>query len=155
MKVKELQIALQDIANVLEVAGTKSIQKDFQGILKLLDGADEQDLDLFLQDLESNLVAALKQSKTKKSPSFDKALVLNYTQKLHDADMDDKIFAQIVAEMKDDKNLHKAELVEIASLYKARPASTITKLHQSIRTKFYERIYDRDATEMARQATPW
>ena len=155
MKVKELQKSLQDVANVLELAGTKAVRNDLANVLKLLDGAEELELDVFLSLLEERMAAALKKTGARSKANINREVVDLYVARLQQAAMDEKSFSALAAELKNDPKVRKAELSEIAKGYNAPLANTVAGLHKAIQTRFYERIYDRDATDMARRATPW
>lgn len=156
MKVKELQNSLQDLAEVLELAGTKAVNSDVANILNLLDGEEEEELEDFLSQLEERLTAALKKTSAKSQvTNINRDVVDHYVVRLLDAAMDEQKFSSIATELKNDPQVRKPELAEIAKGYTARPVNTVSGLHKAIQTRFYERIYDRDATDMARRATPW
>jgi len=159
MKVGDLKKSLEDMAAILEVGGTKTARDDMASILSLLEGAEDQELDEFLASLEKRMAEALKKtrarSRASRAQKVDDELVSHYAGRLKAAEMDEASFKAIAAELKNDPRVRKAELAAIAREYDALPAKTVAGLHKAIQTRFYERIYDRDATEMARRATPW
>ncbi|MEQ1695821.1 MAG: hypothetical protein ABL901_08270 [Hyphomicrobiaceae bacterium] len=76
---------------------------------------------------------------------------------LQSAGLNEPEFLRLLDEIANDKNIKKADLLKIAQVYVGyadKKAST-DKLISAIKTRFYGKIYDRDADEMAKRATPW
>jgi hypothetical protein len=70
--------------------------------------------------------------------------------------LDEPRFLAVLGEIQSDNTLKKADLQKIAELYAGsydRRASA-AKLIDAIKLAFYSKIYERDARQMARRATP-
>ena len=76
---------------------------------------------------------------------------------LQSAGLNESEFLIIVEELSTDKTIKKADLLKIAQAYVgyADKKASADKLISAIKTRFYGKIYDRDADEMAKRATPW
>jgi len=76
---------------------------------------------------------------------------------LQSAGLDEVEFLKRLDEIVTDKSIKKADLLQIAQAYVgyADKKASASKLADAIKTRFYGKIYDRDADEMAKRATPW
>ena len=78
-------------------------------------------------------------------------------QKLHEAGLSEPDFLRALDEIRNDKSLKKNDIMKIAEAYVGyvEKKASSEKLIDAIKTRFFGKIYDRDANEMAKRATPW
>lgn len=77
--------------------------------------------------------------------------------RLNAAGLNEAEFLRALEQLGNDKSVKKADLVQIAQGYVgyADKKASAPKLIDAIKTRFYGKIYDRDADAMAKRATPW
>jgi hypothetical protein len=156
MKVRELRTALAELEVLFEIGGTSAVRADLAGLQDMLEGAEDMELDDFLARLKSEIEFTPKQQgrKTVDIPANEE-IVAHYIGRLEEAREDESLFLQILAELDSDGRVKKPELSRIAGKFGDSNAKTMSKLLQSIKTRFYEQLYIRDTTAMAKRATPW
>ena len=71
--------------------------------------------------------------------------------------LNEAAFLKLIEEISADKSLKKADLLQITQAYVgyADKKASSAKMIDAIKTRFYGKIYDRDADIMAKRATPW
>jgi len=100
----------------------------------------------------------MRNKSTKKSVNINVKLVNKYIKDLKLAKFSEQFFLKVFNQIKNDKTLTTIDLLEISYKYGqgvATSRSSKRSLYKSISTGFYARVYDRDATDMAKRATPW
>jgi hypothetical protein len=73
------------------------------------------------------------------------------------ADLSEPAFLKALDELRCDKSVNKGDMHKIAEAYVgfSNKGASREKLLDAIKSRFYGKIYDRDANEMAKRATPW
>ena len=156
MKVRELRSALVELETLFEVGGTKAIKTDLASLIKFLESADNMHLEDFFDELEIELRNITKRPNTTKMPiKLNEEVVSYYIEALEKSYDDEANFLSILTQMDADNRIRKMELSKISERFGDTSAKTVAKMLQSIKTRYYEKIYDRDANAMARRATPW
>lgn len=135
MRVRDLRKIVQDIARVFEVSGAT---KQYAAISKVGDALqphDGWDLDAYLDGVEGQL---------------------SYVRRLKSAGLTEHKFVAVFASLEADKRIKKPELIKIAEGYtgSADHRANAKKLLKHIKTHFYAKLYERDANELAKRATP-
>lgn len=84
-------------------------------------------------------------------------LPASYADQLKAADFDESAFKAVLADLAQDASIKKAEAAEIARDYGVIRLETRSKaaIMESIEKHFYWMLYNREANEMAKRATPW
>lgn len=113
MNVKELRAVLEDLESILASANAKSQSKDTAAFIKLLDGADEQPVEQFLQELESRL----QQDPGPVGPVVDPSLVDRYVKLLRDSGTDHVAFDAVFGQLVKDRAVDKPGIEAIAFAY--------------------------------------
>ncbi|MCF6199779.1 MAG: hypothetical protein L3J67_10380 [Hyphomicrobiaceae bacterium] len=158
MKVKELRSALMELEALFEIGGTKAIKTDLCSLINFLESVDDMPLDDFFDELKAEIekISSSGKERAKSAPvKLDEQAISYYTTELEKSQDDEAQFLVILAQMDADSRVRKVELAKISERFGDSSAKTVTKMLQSIKTRFYEKVYDRDANAMARRATPW
>jgi hypothetical protein len=135
MRVRDLRKIVQDIARVFEVSGATKQYTAISKVEAALQPHDGQYLDTYLDGVEGQL---------------------SYLRRLKDAGLAEHKFTAVFASLEADKKLKKPELIKIAEGYtgSADRKANAKKLLKHIKTHFYAMLYERDANELAKRATP-
>jgi hypothetical protein len=135
MRVRDLRKIVQDIARVFEVAGATKQHAAISKVVAALQPHDGRALDAYLDAVEGQL---------------------SYARRLKDAGLTERKFIAVFTSLEADKKIKKPELIKIAEEYtgSADHTATAKKLLKHIKTHFYAKLYERDANELAKRATP-
>ena len=156
MKVHELRSALVELETLFEVGGTKAIKTDLASLIKFLESADDMPVEEFFAELEAELKnISIHPRSSRQAVVLNEKAVSFYCDELEKSYDDEAKFISILNELNSDSRIRKIELSKIAERFGDSSAKTVSKMLQSIKTHYYEKIYDRDANAMARRATPW
>jgi hypothetical protein len=76
---------------------------------------------------------------------------------LHDAGIAEQAFLRAFDDLRNDHAIKKPDLIKIAEAYVGfvEKKSSVERIFDAIKTRFYGKLYDHDANEMAKRATPW
>jgi hypothetical protein len=76
---------------------------------------------------------------------------------LRGAGIAEQAFLRAFDELRNDHTIKKPDLIKIAEAYVGfvEKKSSVERLLDAIKTRFYGKLYDHDANEMAKRATPW
>ena len=145
MRGHQLREILNDIRNAVGASGGSKhaeVIDQLQSALTDLDNAAIPDL---VGQVEA-AVAALSQE------PWEAKL-----KQLQQAGLSEPDFCRALDEIRSDKAVKKSDRIKIAEAYVgyAEKKASSDKLVDAIKTRFYGKIYDRDANEMAKRATPW
>ena len=145
MRGQGLRSLLDDIQRVVGEIGNKG-QAEALGKLS-------ESLKVFDQQLASEITETIEQCL---QHSTAPRRVVHLRSLITAGLIEDK-FVQAFVQLECDKSLKRADLLWIATEFKARAPSSASgpKILQAIKGAFYERLYDRDADTMAKRATPW
>jgi hypothetical protein len=146
MRVRDLRAVLQGLERIFAVAGAKTQRAAVGNVADALPrGRDqEQDLTHYLKRVEEEIAGNAA------SPSE------KYLRQLREAGLAEHDFLAVLNSIEADKSLKKADLLAIAEGYAGsvgRKAS-VKNLLKHISTRFYTKLYERDANELAKRATP-
>jgi NurA-like 5'-3' nuclease len=145
MRGHQFRNLLADIRNVVGVAGSKKHVEALQSAETALSQFDNVSVDTIVSRVETVVSDLTK-------PSWAKRL-----QQLEDAGVSEADFLRAFDELRQDRTVKKPELLKIASVYVGYADKKLSsdKLLEAIKTRFFAKVYDRDANEMAKRATPW
>lgn len=145
MRGHQLREILSDIRNAIAGSGGAKQAEALDRIQAALADLDQASATDAVGRIGSN-VACLTQA------SWETKLA-----QLQSAGLNEPEFLKILDEIAADKSIKKADLLKIAQAYVgyADKKASADKLISAIKTRFYGKIYDRDADEMAKRATPW
>ena len=145
MRGQQLREVLTDMRDVASASGgTKQSQAldELQAAFSVFD-------DLAVADVVAHVeavVGALSQ------PAWEAKLAM-----LRQAELSEPSFVRALDGIANDKSLKKNDLVKIVEGYVgyADKKASNSKLIDALRVRFFGKMYDRDADEMAKRATPW
>lgn len=139
MRVRDLRQILQGIERVFKVSGAKSQHAKISKVAAALEQHDHRDLGTYLKAVETELDSSA-----------------GYTRRLLEAGLREAAFKMVFGALEGDRQIKKADLVRIAEGYtgSADRKAAAKKLLKHIRTHFYTKLYERDANELAKRATP-
>lgn len=142
MRVRDLRLALEQIRDVFDGGGAVAQARDLQRVADMLAKNDGADLTSYLDDVRSKLQPATPE---------------RYVEALRNAGFDEDKFKAVIADMRADRNLDKDGVHSVGEGYGVIRLSGRGKdsLIDSIEKHFYWLVYNRDADEMAKRATPW
>lgn len=144
MRVRDLRAVLKDIQRVFKVSGAKAQEAAFAKLSFSFQRQDGCDLDSCLRAVEIEVqAAALPQPTT-------------YLRRLREIGLDEPAFRDLIEKLEKDRSLAKSDLATIVERYTgaADRRATSKKLIKQLRTHFYAKLYERDANELAKRATP-
>jgi hypothetical protein len=144
MRVRDLRAVLKDIQRVFKISGAKTQETAFAKLSATLQGQDGQDLDSCLKAVEDEIQEA----------SLPR--VTTYLRRLGDIGLDEQAFRDFLEKLEKDRSLAKSDLITIVERYtgSADRRGTVKKLVKQLRSHFYAKLYERDANELAKRATP-
>ena len=145
MRGQQLRELLNDIRNAISGSGGAKQADALDRIQSALANLDQAPASEAIGRLDAT-VQGLTQ------PAWEAKLA-----QLQSAGLNEAEFLKILDELATDKSIKKADLLKIAHGYVgyADKKASADKLVSAIKTRFYGKIYDRDADEMAKRATPW
>jgi hypothetical protein len=140
--------ALCELADILAASGAENKSQSLRAVAKLLEGHDEEAVEAYLASLRQQL----SESKPRRAQSSEvnAVAVAHYVRRLQDAGSEKAEFDAILAELRNDETVRKAEADAIAHGYTAGRRQWPTK-HEAlaaIETCFGARAFD--ATKMRR-----
>jgi hypothetical protein len=144
MRVRDLRSVLRDIQRVFKVSGAKTQETAFAKLSETLRVQDGRDLATCLKAIEDKIEGA----------SLPQAAM--YLRRLDEIGFDENAFIALLARLEKDRTLGKSDLITIVERYtgSADRRGTIKKLIKQLRAHFYAKLYERDANELAKRATP-
>jgi len=146
MRVRDLRAVLEDLGRIFGASGARKQHVAITQVAEALPAAkgSDQDIGLYLTTLEEEL-----------ADDFAPASV-KYLRKLKEAGLVEQAFLATLNLIETDRQIKKVDLLAIAEGYTGssdRKASA-KKLLSHIKGHFYKRLYERDANELAKRATP-
>lgn len=155
MQVRELQETLAEIQGVFEDAGARTAASDFEELLSLFNGHEDESVDEFLSALRKLYV----RSPPARRPitDLDQAAVKRYAASLAEAGEDSDAVDVVLSELGNDKSVRKSEMNAIQKIYiGGRDAWPTRKAAlEAIRSTFQRRQYQRAAMKEIEKVTPW
>ena len=144
MRVRDLRALLDELRGIFAASGAKPQLKSMDQVSTALAQSDNKSLDAYLKGVRSRAeeLAAPRGAR--------------FVQRLADAGLNEAAFLAVLAEIKADPDLKKADLQKIVEAYAGsfdRRAST-ARLIDALNRAFYKRLYERDSRAIARRATP-
>jgi hypothetical protein len=144
MRVRDLRTILRDIQRVFKASGAKTQEAAFSKLSATLQSHDNRDLDACLKAVEDEIQAASLPPSTP------------YLRRLDEIGLDERAFKDLIEDLESDRSLAKTDLVTIVERYtgSADRRGTVKKLIRQLRSHFFAKLYERDANELAKRATP-
>jgi hypothetical protein len=147
MKTGDIKKPLIEAQEMLAAAGSLAAAQDIGELLSLVDDYADMEFDQFLGRVQHKLdPAALRVS-----------IRSAYAKTLLDAKLDEAAFAIAMSKISSDPQLGKDDVLAIAKEYgviRVVGKSKATYI-DSIERYFHWMLYNQDANEMAKRATPW
>ena len=147
MRAEQLKDVLDEVKSIFSAAGVTAVEKDIALLADYVASHGSRELDDVFAEMRDRLDPAGKK----------KLASLRHIQALRDAGMDEARFSEALTAIKSDRTLDKGDIAQLAKDYgvirinaKSRDACI-----ESIDKYFYWSLYNRDADEMAKRATPW
>lgn len=147
MQASELKKPLLEAKETLEAAGAILAAKDIGGLLDLIDSQADVELDQFLLHVQRQL-----------DPSAHKSVLRTlHVSALRNALLDEAKFKLAMNALRAEKALDKTDVLSVAKNYGVIRIAGKSRdgYLESIEKYFYWALYNRDADEMAKRATPW
>ena len=144
MRVRDLRALFDELRGIFAASGAKPQLKTIDQVSGALAPNDNEPLDAYLENVRA------------KAQELAAPNEARFVQRLEDAALDEAAFQAVIAEIKADPNLKKADLQKIVEAYTGsfdRKANT-AKLVDALKLTFYKRLYERNSRAMARRATP-
>lgn len=147
MRADRLKHSIQEIRSILAAAGAAAAEADFGKLEEYIERNGDRDLDELLSEMHGKLDPA--QSKQE--------VIAQHLDRLKSAGLDEAKFRSALQAIKSEKTFGKDDVFQIAKAYGVIRISGKSKASyiESIDKHFYWRLYNRDADEMAKRATPW
>jgi hypothetical protein len=144
MRVGDLRTILKDLERLFGISGARSQETAVARVADALPSDQDHDLHSYLKTVQQEIAEDAKSAAER------------YVLGLQQAGLDEKAFASIFSALEIDKKVKRAELLKIAEDYtgsvdRKAPAK---KLLKHIKAHFYTKLYERDANELAKRATP-
>jgi hypothetical protein len=145
MRVRDLRLVIDEVRRIFTVSGAKSQESGLAQVSAALEQHDDQALDAYLEQVRQSAPSSLASPRVAES-----------TRRLAEASLDEGLFLKVLADLNADKSLKKADLQKIVEAYTGSfdSRANASKLIDAIRRAFYKKLYERDARELARRATP-
>ena len=142
MNVGAFRHAICELADILAASGAANKSQSLRAVAKLLDGHDEEAIEDYLAKLRRQLCDS-KPRRTQSS-EINALAVAQYVRRLKDAGLDRTAFDAVVAELRQDEAVRKAEADAIAHGYTAGRQQWPTKREAlaAIETCFGARAFD-------------
>lgn len=116
MKVKSIKAGMKRLLPVLEAWEAKKVARDFEKLIKLMDGFDDMTMAEFCQKARQGLETK-NNVPSKGVNGLRQHLVEGYVNSLKQAQSQDRLFSSAIEELKTDKLVRKQELTAIATRY--------------------------------------
>jgi hypothetical protein len=144
MRVRDLREVLRDIQRVFRASGAKAQETAFSKLSASLQGQDNRDLEACLKAVEDEIHAASLPPSTR------------YLRRLDEIGLDERAFKDFIENLESDRSLAKTDFVTIVERYtgSADRRGTVKKLIKQLKSHFFAKLYERDANELAKRATP-
>jgi hypothetical protein len=147
MRATELKRPLEEIRETFAAAGLTVPAKDIADVLAYIDAQGDRDIDHLMAEI-----------KLKLDPAAHKHLLCaKHLKALRSAKFIEADFKAALEALRSDKAAEKGDVHQIAKDYgviRINGKSRETYL-ESLDKYFYWALYNRDADEMAKRATPW
>jgi hypothetical protein len=147
MRATELMRPLEEIRETFIAAGLAVPAKEIADVISVLEAHGDRKLDEILQEISARL-----------DPAAQRQLVCaKHVKALRAAKFDEPTFRRALESLRGDKSADKADVLQIAKDYGVIRMSGKSRdgYLESIDKYFYWALYNRDADEMAKRATPW
>jgi hypothetical protein len=147
MKTSEIKRPLIEAKEVLAAGGALAAAKDIDALLTLVDDHADMDFDQFLVKVKHKLDPAALRAPLRSA----------YVKMLQDAKLDEVLFTTVLSKLTSDEQLDKTDILAIAKDYGVIRITGKSKAAylDSIERYFHWMLYNEDANDMARRATPW
>lgn len=154
MEVRELCEILEQLRIMHDSEGAKTQARDFQKVLDILDGHEDETVVEFVQNTRQLLAAP---TPSRKKNQVDEVNVRRYIESLKNTGSDRPAFEAAFNSLKNDSKMRKAELVEVARGYTGYEMSYKTRKHalDDIRAKFTEIARQEARSSIIDKITPW
>lgn len=149
MRVDEIRAALENVRQVLAAGGAAAAERDLKRLVDQLAANGDRDLDQYVAEVREAI------SEAKAGP--DAASVETAVGWLKDAGFDEAAFKAALKKIEDATAIKKDAALLIAQGYGVIRINSRSRasIIESIDKHFYWALYQRDADEMAKRATPW
>ena len=154
MEVKDLCGILEHLRIMHDAEGAKAQAKDFQKVLGILEGHEDQSIAEFVENMQQLLA---KPASSKKAPVLDEVAVKRYVDRLKATGINRDQFEVVYKELHADKHMKKAEVVAVTHGYTGYKMTYGTKKSalDEIRSKFTERARQEARSSIIDKITPW
>ncbi len=144
MGVMELKTALMRIAGLYGAAGSKDAAQDLRAVAGLMQETRASDVGELAAEITDALAPAER-------------LVQAYIERFSKADVDRSAFAKVLADLKADRNMTKADVGKIATAYSGDPRSWKSKAEalREIEASFVSRAYQASKMKIVQGYKPW
>lgn len=146
MKVGKLRQLLVDVGAVLSSAGSAKQAEDLERVAELMKGQDHQSIDLFLDELRTDL-----------APQPPAEVIAGHVARLSNAGVDEVVFRQAFEILSKDKTIKKSEADHVAHGYiggrEKWPSRAAALL--AIEKEFVSRRYDASKMKEVARSRPW
>jgi hypothetical protein len=145
MRGHDLREILADIRNAVGISGGAKYAEAIAATEAAVASHDNAQLDQLIASVDTAVASLTK-------PAWQARL-----DDLRDAGISEQAFLHAFGELRNDHSIKKLDLFKIAEGYVGfvEKKSSSEKLLDAIKTRFYGKLYDHDANEMAKRATPW
>ena len=140
-----LRALLQDIREAVSASGGSAQARALGQLSDVFEDLDTQEVSVIAASIEGSIADA-------SIPPW-----LKHAKALKAAELDERLFKLAFASVENDRSMKKADLASLAKELGVRAEANMsgTKILQKIKGWFYEKLYERDANQMAKRATPW
>lgn len=147
MRANDLSASILELKAIVAAAGANTAEADLAKLAEFIGSYGDEDADRVLEEIKSLL-----------DPAALKARAIERRAKaLLDAQFDEHAFRSEINAIREDKYLNKDDVLAILNKYgviRISGKSRATYL-ESLEKHFYWKLYNKDADEMAKRATPW
>lgn len=144
MRVRDLKHVLEEVRGIFVSAGARQQDKAFAAVADALKPFDDDDVDDYLPKVRTAADDA-------SAPLEDQ-----YSRTLMESGLDEATFLAALDKLRGDKRMKKPTLQKVVKKYIGivDKKATTSQLLDAIKLAFYKKLYERDARELARKATP-
>jgi hypothetical protein len=157
MNVGELKRALEEAEGILTAAGAKAAGKGVRDFLEILSGRENEDIDVFFDELRRRLSAAAGSSRADRGHAHDDDRIDGYLHSLNGVGTDKAAFAAVFARLRGDRSVTKEDADTIAHGFTGGRNSWPSKAEAlaAIKDWFDHKVYDAVKMQQVDQGTPW
>jgi hypothetical protein len=145
MRALDLCEILADIRSAVGSTGGAKYAEAIAATESAVAAHDNAQLDQLIANVDAAVASLTK-------PAWQSRL-----DELREAGIAEQAFLRAFDDLRNDHSLKKPDLVKIVEAYVGFVEKKLSteRLLDAIKTRFYGKLYDHDANEMAKRATPW